>query len=360
MTIPALIRSLVLLVVAQDPAVRVPDYPAPAEVRAAFFKLLDRPRVPLDPKVLAAPSGDVPEGCEEEGVSIASERRPDGSEERVPMLIVRPKDRSRRLPAVILLHGTGGGREGMRPWCNDLARRGIVAVAIDARHHASRAVGKHSTPVGAYHDAIVRAWKGGPGEPRTFPFYFDTCWDVWRTIDYLQTREDVDPDRIGLFGISKGGIETWLAGAADDRVKVAVPAISVQSFRWSLDNDRWQGRAATISVPHKVAANDRGEEAVTRETCRALWSKIIPGILDRFDCPSMLRLYAGRPLLIVNGETDPNCPIEGARVAFAAAEAAYKAAGSPEKLKIDVAEGVGHSITPAQKAMILDWFAKWL
>ena len=44
-----------------------------------------------------------------------------------------------------------------------------------------------------------------------------------------------------------GGIETWLAGAVDDRIKVAVPAIAVQSFRWSLENDRWQGRARTIA-----------------------------------------------------------------------------------------------------------------
>ena len=99
---------------------------------------------------------------------------------------------------------------------------------------------------------------------------------------------------------------------------------------------------------------------MNQKVCRVLWSKLIPGILDQFDCPSMLRLFAGRPLLILNGDQDPNCPIEGARIAFASAEAAYKAAGCPEKLKIIVAEGVGHKVTPEQNAAALDWLVKWL
>lgn len=351
--------GLVLLVLAQDPAVRVPDYLPPAVVRSTFLQLLDRPKVAPDPqRILVAPE-DLPEGISEETLTIAVDQHPDTTVERMKMLVFRPKPSDRKFPAVIVLHGTGGSGNGMRSWCESLARRGIVAVAIDGRHHGARA-GADRVPLKKYNDAIIRAWKAKDGEPRQYPFYFDTCWDIWRTIDYLQTLPDVDPNRIGLMGISKGGIETWLAGAVDDRVKVAVPCIAVQSFRWSLENDRWQGRANTIAVPHRVTANDRGEEKVTKETCRALWDKVIPGMLDQFDCPSMLRLYAGRPLLIINGETDPNCPLGGARVAFASAEAAYKAAGASDKLKIDVAKGKGHTVTDEQKALILDWFARWL
>jgi dienelactone hydrolase len=49
--------------------------------------------------------------------------------------------------------------------------------------------------------------------------------DTIRAIDYLQTRPDVDPERIGMMGISMGGMNTWLTAAADPRVKVAVPCI---------------------------------------------------------------------------------------------------------------------------------------
>ena len=83
-------------------------------------------------------------------------------------------------------------------------------------------------------------------------------------------------------------------------------------------------------------------------------------MLDQFDCPSMIRMFAGRPLLIPSGELDQNCPLGGAKLAFATAEAAYKAAGCPEKLKIMVAEGVGHKVTPEQNAAALEWLVKWL
>ena len=80
-----------------------------------------------------------------------------------------------------------------------------------------------------------------------------------------------------MIGFSMGGIETWLAASVDERVKVAVPAIGVQSFRWCLDNDRWQGRANTIKAAHEAAAKDLGEPAVNQKVCRALWNKVIPG-----------------------------------------------------------------------------------
>jgi len=51
-----------------------------------------------------------------------------------------------------------------------------------------------------YDDAIVRAFHGS-GE---HPFFYDTVWDVMRLVDYLETRADVDTNRIGLTGIFQG------------------------------------------------------------------------------------------------------------------------------------------------------------
>jgi dienelactone hydrolase len=359
---------ILLLLVAQDARTTViPEYPAPAEVRAAFLKMLDRPKVPLDVQVLFREPRVKRSGpaVESEGMSIAVEKRADGEMERVPMLIFRPMlleppiGRKVRYPAVIVLHGTGGSGAGMGDWCAPLAMNGFVAVAIDGRHHGARK-GKDGDKVNAYNEAITKAWKAKPEDPKTYPFYFDTCWDVWRTIDYLQTRDDVDPNRIGLMGISKGGIETWLAGAVDDRVKAAAPCIAVQSFRWSLDNDQWKGRANTIAPPHQAAAKDRGEPEVTRETCRALWNKVIPGMLDQFDCPSMLRLYAGRPLLIINGANDPNCPIGGVKVAIASAQVAYEKVNAADKLQVDIDPNNAHAVSAKQRKRVLDFFQKQL
>ena len=329
---------------------------SPAVVKAAFLKQLDRPRIPLDPVPSRIDAGA--DGPVSEFLSIASERKADGSIERVPLLIVRPEKTAGRLPAVLVLHGTGGNKEGVRPLLVELVRRGMIGVALDARYHGERSGGAKGAE--AYVAAITRAWKTPAGQPQEHPFYFDTCWDIWRTLDYLQTRPDIDGDRLGMVGISMGGIQTWLAAAVDERVKVAVPAISVQSFRWSLEHGAWQGRARTIQGAHLAAAKDLGEPEVNERVCRELWNKVIPGMLDRFDCPGMLRLFAGRPLLILNGELDPNCPLEGAKIAFAAAEEAYREAGAAEKLKIDVAPGVAHAVTDAQRAMAFDWLARWL
>jgi dienelactone hydrolase len=271
-------------------------------------------------------------------------------------LILRPAN-NKNLPAVIVLHGTGGTRVGMLPFMKELAERGIIGVAIDARYHGARTTeGKGAA---AYNAAVLRAWKTRPGEAMEHPFYYDTCWDLWRVIDYLETRPEIDAKRLGMIGFSMGGIQTWLAASVDERIKVTVPAIAVQSFRWSLEHDQWQGRARTIKLAHEGAAKDLGEPEVNAKVCRALWNKIVPGITDEFDCPSMLRLFAGRPLLILSGTKDANCPYGGAKVAIASAERAYEQANARERLQVLIAE-VGHTVTPEQRKAALEWFERWL
>jgi dienelactone hydrolase len=349
--------ALCFLAWSSGPADTAPALPAPGQVRAAFLKMLDRPKVPLDPSV-----GELKvnaDGTVLEHVVISTEKKRGGAVERVPMTILHPAAAAGRKPTVIVLHGTGGSKDGNREreTMARLAAKGIMAVAIDARYHGERVAGAKGAE--AYNAAILAAWRAKPAE-QEHPFYYDTVWDLWRTVDYLQSRRDVDPQRLGMIGFSMGGIETWLAASADDRIKVMVPAIGVQSFRYSLEHEQWQGRARTIALAHEAAAKDLGEPAVNARVCRALWTKVIPGILDRFDCPSMLRLMAPRPLLILSGEEDPNCPIGGARVAYQSAEAAYRAASAGDKLKILVAPKVGHKVTDDQLQAAVAWFVSWL
>lgn len=338
-----------------DKAPSTTTIPDVQDVRASFKKLLDRPLVPLDPKSEPAQEAD---GLVTEKLTFASEKKADGKIERVPVLIVRPAKIDKRLPAVIALHGTGGSKEGMRSWLVDLAKKGIIGVAIDARYHGARAGG--ATGATAYNEAITKAWQTKQDQAMEHPFYYDTCWDLWRTVDYLLTRDDVDGTRLGMIGISMGGIETWLAGSVDERVKVLVPMIGVQSFRWSLDNDKWHARANTIKAAHEAAAKDLGEGQVNAKVCRALWDKVIPGILDRYDCPSMVRLCTDRPLLILNGELDPNCPLPGAQLAIAAAEKAYQDANAKDRLRVVVAKGIKHQVTSEMHDEAIDWCVKWL
>jgi dienelactone hydrolase len=338
-----------------------PSYPKPEGVREDFLDLLDRPKVLFNVKAGEAKE-DEDTGLVFERLSFASEKKADGTSERVPVLIVRPLERgkARKHPAVIVLHGTGGSKDNasVRAWLIHLAKRGIIGVAIDARYHGDRAGGAKGAE--AYNKAIIAAWRTKDAKKREHPLYYDTCWDLWRTIDYLETRDDIAADRIGMVGISMGGIETWLAAAVDRRVKVAVPAIAVQSFRWSLEHDRWQGRANTFKAVSEAAAKDLGESKVNAKVCKALWDRVLPGITGEFDCPSMIRLFAGRPLLVLSGEKDPNCPLEGAKLAIASAEEAYKAAKAADKLKVMIAKGKGHTLTQEQRKAALEWLEKWL
>ena len=125
--------------VSETPSSELPKYPPPADVRAAFIKLLDRPKVAADVKELSPPRTE--NGLTTEHLSIATEKKADGSFERVPMLIVRPEKVTGRLPLVIALHGTGGNKEGQRRLITELARHGIIGVAIDSRYHGERVPG---------------------------------------------------------------------------------------------------------------------------------------------------------------------------------------------------------------------------
>jgi len=281
--------------------------------------------------------------------------------EKVPTLIYKPvRTTFKKLPVIICLHGTGGSKDeaGIKSLLYEFTKLGFMAVAIDARYHGERVIKTNGRNF--YTDAIIKAWQNKDAAHQSHPFFFDTVYDLWKLVDYLDTRPDVDSSRIGMMGISMGGIETWMAASVDTRIKVAVPVISTQSFKWSLDNGRWQGRAKTIWNAHVQAAKDLGDTGVNTKNVKALWDKVLPGILNEFDCPSMIPLFAPRPLLLLSTEKDQNCPLGGAQIAFAAATNAYQSINASNKLKIDVEPNEPHRFTAKHFAMAIAWFKQWL
>jgi len=318
-----------------------------ADTRVDFLKLIDRPRVALEPQVMEPTTKD---GTTEVRFSFASE-----VSQRVPGIMLSGSSSQSRRPVVIVLHGTGGTKEGELPLMRDLVAKGFAAVAIDGRYHGQRT--KSGKGSAEYQDAILRAWRD-PGHEH--PFYFDTAWDVMRLIDYLQTRDDIDAKRIGLIGISKGGIETWLSAAVDPRVGVAVPCIGVQSFKWALDNDAWRARIGTIQKAFDSAVKDAGIATPDAAFVHQFYEHVCPGIDGEFDGPSMLPLIAPRPLLVINGETDDRNPLPGLKLCTDAAEQAYHAAGADDHFVVRIEVKTGHKVTPESQREAIDWFARWL
>jgi pimeloyl-ACP methyl ester carboxylesterase len=332
---------------------QTPQYPPAEKVARDFKALLNRPIVDFKPEFtnIRMDSIQVDKG------SIYTEET-----ERMPILIYKPVIKGQtKFPVVIFLHGTGGNKDGgdTKAMFTKLAKLGIMGVAIDARYHGQRIPGgAHGSK--EYTEAAYQAFKTNDNTHHAYPFLYDTSYDLWRLVDYLITRPDVKADRIGMGGISMGGIETWMAASVDTRVHATVLGIAVQSFKWSLDNNKWQGRAGTINDAHKKATRDLGDSTVNQANVKAVWDKILPGITDEFDCPSMIRLFAPRPLLILSKDKDPNNPYPGAQIGFATATEAYKAQNAADKLDIVVQPNLGHVFNAKDMEMTCQFFCKYL
>ena len=318
-----------------------------ADTRADFLKLIDHPRVPLAAATLEA---SAPSGLTRIDFNYASD-----ATNRVPGFLLKTSSTpTSRRPVIIVLHGTGGSKESELPYLTELAHAGFIAVAIDGRYHGARSrSGKGSAD---YIAAILRAFRTGA----EYPFFYDTAWDVMRLIDYLVTRPDVDPTRIGLFGISKGGIETYLTAAADPRVAVAVPCIAVESFRWAVENNSWQSRIGTVQAAFDAAAKDSGLASPGADFVHTFYTRVAPGLDRAFDGPAMVSLIAPRPLFAINGEIDPRTPLPGLKLCSDAAQLAYHAAGAEEKFTQLIQRGIGHKVTPEAYHQAREWFVRWL
>jgi cephalosporin-C deacetylase-like acetyl esterase len=319
------------------------------DIRADFLKMIDRPRVPAAAVEIAAVATTQP--AEDELYFTYSS----DAKNRVPGILVRTVGKaSGKKPVVILLHGTGGKKEDELPLMRKLAAKGFIAVAIDGPYHGERTkAGKGSDE---YQAAILRAWH----DQKEHPFFFDTVWDVMRLIDYLQTRGDVDGSRIGLYGVSKGGIETYLTAAVDPRVSVAVPCIGMESFQWAVENNSWKSRIGTIQHAFDSAAKEANVEAPGAEFVHQFYERVAPGLDREFDGPAMAPLVAPRALLLINGEVDPRTPAAGLKLCTDAAESAYRAAGASDHFAVRIQPKTGHKVNPDSQDAAVEWFVKWL
>ena len=315
------------------------------EPRADFLRVIARPRVVLAPQVEDLPPTNA---LAQFHFSFAAD-----AQNRVPGILIKATGSQGHRPVVIALHGTGGSKANMAALCRKLAERGFIAVAIDGRYHGERKTGKGQSD---YNDAIVRAWHGS-GE---HPFYYDTVWDVMRLVDYLSTRDDVDPNRIGLIGISKGGIETYFAAAADTRIAVAVPCIGVQSFRWALDNNDWQGRIGTIQPAFDKVAKDSSVAKPDSAFVQKFYDRVVPEIAGEFDGPEMLALIAPRPLLVINSDSDNHTPLPGVMECTDAAQKVYAADHAEDRFAVIIQKNTGHQVKPESERAAIEWFVRWL
>ena len=182
--------------------------------------------------------------------------------------LYRPAKPEGRLPAVLYLCGHTKGKvaAGYQAHPRWFAQHGYVALVLDPIQLGESQGFHHGTYREERWDWPSRGYTPAGAE----------VWNAMRALDYLETRDDVDSERMGVTGLSGGGVISWCLGAADERVKVVVPVCQ------------------SGSIEQVVA--DRGTDGHC--DC-AFWINYY-----RWCWPDLGALIAPRPFLIASGSED--------------------------------------------------------
>ncbi|MCC6365988.1 MAG: acetylxylan esterase [Bryobacterales bacterium] len=157
-----------------------------------------------------------------------------------------------------------------------------------------------------------------------------TIWDGIRALDYLLSRKEVDPKRVGCTGNSGGGTHTAYLSALDDRIQAAAPSCYITSWRRMLES---------------IGPQD-GEQ-------------VFPFFLrDGFDYPDYLYAFGGKPFLMLTAIRD-FFPIGGARATFAEAKEVFGRLGLASQVAMFEADD-GHGYSKPRREAAYRWFTRWL
>ncbi len=247
--------------------------------------------------------------------------------ESLPQLYVTanlyiPKGLSGPAPAVLYVCGHSPGQKvPYQPHARRWAELGFVTLIVDSIqlgeirgfHHGCYREGWFNWYSRGYTPAGVELWNGIRG------------------IDLLQARPEVDPQRIGVTGISGGGAMSWWLGAADERVKVVAPVCGTGTMK-----------------SHVVDRTVDGH-------CDCMFFINYYG----WDLADVGALIAPRPLLVASANRDGLYSIESIRECCGCIEQLYKRIGASDKFKFVETPGP-HSYHPKSRTEIFAWFIKHL
>lgn len=183
---------------------------------AALWRGYDPESLPLEVESLRA--------WEEDGVALQKLRFTgeiqDGVKTRIFAVQGAPV-KGKRLPGVLHIHG--GGQTASMEWIRYWTRRGYVAVSFD---FCGPQPGRTEfTDWGAVTHANMSQAAGGL---QVRPTPRESSWFHWavasrRALTLLSRHPQVNPKRLGIFGVSVGGTLCWMVAGSDPRVRTAAP-----------------------------------------------------------------------------------------------------------------------------------------
>jgi dienelactone hydrolase len=304
---------------------------------------------------------------------------------RLEALMLLPEGAKTPLPAVMALHDHGGykylGKEkiislpdqpesitahqesayGGRGWADALCRRGYAVFVPDVFAFGSRRI-KIGALTPDYRQMMLERFPGlekvGSTDPadyetacaayNEFAAYHEsilaktlfTAGTTWpgvfayedrRSLDYLMTRPEIDPECVGCGGLSGGGLRTVLLSGLDSRIKCAVTVGFMNSFA----------------------------EFVPTRMRHHTWMMYIPHLPRYMDWPDLNALRAPAPLMVQYDEEDQLFTFKGQREADSRIRAVYRKMGAAQNYSGRFYPGP-HKFDVSMQEDAFDWFDKWL
>jgi cephalosporin-C deacetylase-like acetyl esterase len=244
-----------------------------------------------------------------------------------------------------ILHTLGHGEEGKAFYTyqyvsQTLARKGYMVLVFDPFGQGERQqyLDPHTGqslygPTGEHDQA------GRPMLLFGSQFSQYRVWDGIRALDYLLSRPEVDPERIGCTGQSGGGTMTMYLAALEPRIKVAVES---------------DGNSENVAGPSYDApgAVDDAEQNMVGS---------LPEGIDRGD---LLLAFAPKPLLILYSRSDAGLTyspayVKGTEEIYQEVQAAYKLMGATEKVSL-FGSPLPHNYGFFNRREAYRWFNRWL
>lgn len=241
-----------------------------------------------------------------------------------------PKGLDKPAPAVLYVCGHGQVKKDGISYGNKthyqyhggwFARNGYVCLTIDTLqlgeieglHHGTYREGMWWWNSRGYTPAGVEAWNG------------------MRALDYLQSRPEVDGERLGVTGRSGGGAYSWWIAALDERVKAAVPVAGITDLQNHVVDGCVEGHCDCMFMVNTY----------------------------RWDYPQVAAMVAPRPLLIANSDSDRIFPLDGVERLHAKVRKVYRLYGADDKLGLQISAGP-HKDTQELQVAAFRWFNRHL
>lgn len=236
-----------------------------------------------------------------------------------------PKNRKGPVPAVIYVCGHAGSPYGAKTQYQrhgiSLAKNGYAAFVIDPIQIAEIFSPHHGVHSEEMYDWYSRGYTPAGVE----------TWNAMRAIDYLETRPEVDRNRIGMTGRSGGAAMTWFTAAVDPRVKVAAPIMGISTYAANLPANT-QALHCDCMFPINTYAHDMMHQAA---------------------------LIAPRPLLFGEGKLDKLFPVPGYMEVRDKVGSLFRDYRHPDDFDL-VEVDTAHQDSDFLRERVIHWFDKYL